>query len=212
MGVDGFLIWRAVKGYLLPRSRRLLVGAATLYRQPLFWLSALLLSLAILAQIQDPPFRQSIRNLSFDHFQRWQPRSNPSHLPLRVVAIDEASLVQVGQWPWPRFLLAEVLDRLFELGAAVVVFNVVFSEVDRTSPSWLLDLWPEYPGLEEMLSGMPDHDTLLARAIARGVTVTGFSLDPVGDGPPRPGPRWYLCNRMVRPAGFCPPIGARWPG
>ncbi len=176
------------KGWLTRISfgfRPFLGGVTGLPRQPLFWFSALFLILAILFQIQDPPFRQSIRNLSFDQFQRWHPRTYPAHLPLRVAAIDAASLKKMGRWPWPRKFIAEILERLFELGAAVVVFDMVFVEPDRTSPKTLFDLWSDPPpGLEQILYKLPDSDDLLSKTFSRGVTVTGFVIDLDGDGPP----------------------------
>ena len=178
-------------------ARQALDGIRGLPRQPLFWISGLLLLIAIAIQIQNPPFRQSIENIAFDRFQRWRPRPYPAHLPLRVVAVDEVSLGVLGQWPWPRHWTAEILDRLFGMGAAVVVFDMVFAEPDRTSPQWLLNLWPDQPGLEKAINGLPDHDLVLAQAISRGTAVTGFSIDPGGSGPPPAGAR----VRFLEPDG-----------
>jgi adenylate cyclase len=53
----------------------------------------------------------------------------PSHLPIVIVGIDEASFAELNmQWPWPRSLHGRLLDRLNEAGAAVVVFDVIFAE------------------------------------------------------------------------------------
>lgn len=43
------------------------------------------------------------------------------------VDIDAGSLQQVGLWPWPRSLHAQILDRLIEMDAAEVVFDIDFS-------------------------------------------------------------------------------------
>ena len=48
-----------------------------------------------------------------------------------VVAIDEASLAAHGQWPWPRALTAELLQRIEALGPAAIGVDVLFSETDR---------------------------------------------------------------------------------
>jgi len=50
-----------------------------------------------------------------------------------IAAIDEKSIQQLGQWPWPRHLQAQFIDRLFEHGAKVVAFDIVWSDVDPTS-------------------------------------------------------------------------------
>ncbi|MBK8084787.1 MAG: EAL domain-containing protein [Devosia sp.] len=46
---------------------------------------------------------------------------------LLFVDIDSSSLARIGVWPWPRDVHAEVLDRLMELGARDVAFDIDFS-------------------------------------------------------------------------------------
>ena len=54
---------------------------------------------------------------------------NKSAFPITVVGIDEASFSELGlQWPWPRRLHAELVDRLAAAGAAIIVFDIVFAE------------------------------------------------------------------------------------
>jgi len=54
---------------------------------------------------------------------------NKSAFPITVVGIDEASFSELGlQWPWPRRLHAELIDRLAAAGAAIIVFDIVFAE------------------------------------------------------------------------------------
>ena len=54
---------------------------------------------------------------------------NKSAFPITVIGIDEASFSELGlQWPWPRSLHAELVDRLADAGAAVIVFDIVFAE------------------------------------------------------------------------------------
>jgi len=45
-----------------------------------------------------------------------------------IVDIDDASLAQVGRWPWSRERFARILDNLFAQGAALVVFDIVFAQ------------------------------------------------------------------------------------
>jgi len=42
------------------------------------------------------------------------------------VNVDDGSVRALGRWPWPRTIEAQVLDRLRELGAQAVVFDVLF--------------------------------------------------------------------------------------
>lgn len=54
---------------------------------------------------------------------------NQSRYPITIVGIDAESFAKLGlQWPWPRDLHAELLDRLRTAGASVVAFDVLFSE------------------------------------------------------------------------------------
>jgi len=50
---------------------------------------------------------------------------------LLIVAIDDNSLQQLGQWPWPRGTHARLLDRLTDARAARVVLDLMVSEPDR---------------------------------------------------------------------------------
>ncbi|MBA1273099.1 adenylate/guanylate cyclase domain-containing protein [Pseudomonas azotifigens] len=126
---------------------------------------------------------QTLRNGLFDQYQRWQPRSAPTGSPsIQIVDIDDASLARLGQWPWPRTRMAELLDRLREAGAAVVVFDVLFAEPDRTSPSRIAT----QPGIPETLSRqlaqLDDHDHQLATALTQQPTVLGFAATAAASG------------------------------
>ena len=57
-----------------------------------------------------------------------------SVLPITIIGVDEASFTQIGQqWPWPRDLHARLVERLAAEGAAVIAFDMIFSE--ETSPA-----------------------------------------------------------------------------
>ncbi len=54
---------------------------------------------------------------------------NQSTFPIMIVGVDEASFAELGlQWPWPRRLHAELIDKLSAAGAAVIAFDIVFAE------------------------------------------------------------------------------------
>jgi adenylate cyclase len=103
---------------------------------------AILLGLAVVAALTglrwvDPYLIRSMRETAFDQFQRITPRDLQS-FPVRVADIDEVSLAAYGQWPWPRTRLAELVEKLHELGASAIVFDILFSEPDRLSPAALM--------------------------------------------------------------------------
>ncbi|POA75320.1 hypothetical protein C1882_28955, partial [Pseudomonas sp. FW305-E2] len=48
-----------------------------------------------------------------------------------LVKIDDAALQAIGRWPWSRAKIAELTNRLAELGAKVVAFDIFFSEKEN---------------------------------------------------------------------------------
>jgi len=48
-----------------------------------------------------------------------------------IVAVDEKSLAAVGRWPWSRRTVAQLVDRLTQLGVRVVALDVFFSEPEN---------------------------------------------------------------------------------
>ena len=70
--------------------------------------------------------------LVFDFYQNVRPRAEAG-APVTIVDVDDASIRTLGQWPWPRSEIGRIVDRLGELGAAAIAFDLVFSEPDRTS-------------------------------------------------------------------------------
>ena len=71
--------------------------------------------------------------LSFDWYQRLHPQSYDQETPVRIVDIDEESLAKIGQWPWPRTTMRDLLAKLNGEGAAAIGFDVLFVEPDRSS-------------------------------------------------------------------------------
>ena len=88
---------------------------------------------AVLLRYVDPFFVRALRLIAFDHFQRLDPEPYDPKLPIRIVDIDEKSLSMIGQWPWPRTTVRDLLLALTSKGAAAVAFDVLFAEPDRTS-------------------------------------------------------------------------------
>src|SRR5688572_8531320 len=102
----------------------------------------IVLGTALTLRIADPPALQELRARAFDGFQALRPRPF-ADAPVRIVAIDDESLRRLGQWPWPRVLVARLVEKLQDAGAAVIAFDVIFAEPDRTSPARLLPLLPK---------------------------------------------------------------------
>ncbi len=139
------------------------------------------LALIIFMRVWDPRPVQLLRDIAFDTYQRVKPRDQSAADSLaRIIDIDEESLRRHGQWPWPRTVVAQMVDKLTEAKVGVVGFDVTFSEPDRLSPARVIRSWPKTPETEQLLARadlLPDNDKELAAAIARGRVVTGFFLD-----------------------------------
>ena len=146
------------------RGRALLVSQA---------LGLVLLLALVAVRAWDPLPAQLVRHEIFDQFQALQPRTERTG-EVVVVDLDEASLNRHGQWPWPRTLLAILVQQLFDMGADVVAFDVLFAEPDRLSPPNIAaGLDGLSPTLRQNLAELPDHDVLFADAIARHAVVLG---------------------------------------
>lgn len=83
---------------------------------------------AIGLRIADPFFLQALRTIAFDTYQRLEPAVYNPDSPVRIVPIDAESLERVGPWPWPRDLMAIMLETLMRQGAAVVAFDISFAD------------------------------------------------------------------------------------
>ena len=51
------------------------------------------------------------------------------------IDIDDAALASIGRWPWPRALLADVVDELHHAGSSVIAFDLLFDEPQQ--PRWV---------------------------------------------------------------------------
>ena len=143
---------------------------------------------ALVLRIWDPSPVARLRAVVFDTYQQISPRQFDPGLPLRVVDIDEESLKRVGQWPWPRTVLAELVKKLSDNGAAAVGFDMVFPEPDRMSPANALRFWPRsdaLAGLRDEVEKLPSNDQVFAEAIGQGAVVLGFIATPQGGSLPQ---------------------------
>ncbi|MDR2626285.1 MAG: adenylate/guanylate cyclase domain-containing protein [Zoogloeaceae bacterium] len=110
-----------------------------------------------------------------------------------IIDIDEPSLAKYGQWPWPRYRIADLVDALQRYRVAAIGIDILFSEADRTSPAEMQSVLKRDRGLDLRFTGLPaslyDHDRLLAESLAQAPVVLGIygrfkSLLPEKDAPP----------------------------
>jgi adenylate cyclase len=160
----------------------------------------------IALRIADPGLLEELRLRTFDHLQTLRPRPYAA-APVLLVEIDDESLERVReQWPWPRWMMAELISRLQQAGASVVAVDILFAEADRSSPAVLLERLPEGALRQELeaylaRSGRLDHDRLLAEAVGSGGVVAGFMAVDQPDAEPRLVPKagFAISGADIRP-------------
>ncbi len=140
------------------------------------WLAGLATLAAVLTfgAVQRPALDR-LSNLVFDSYQRLLPREEAG-APVAVVDIDEASIAALGQWPWPRSILADLVDRLGAAGAATIAFDIVFPEADRTSVALQAEELRRAGAEVSLPPGTLSNDELLAAAIARNSVTLGIAI------------------------------------
>lgn len=107
----------------------------------------------------------------------------PASASTVIVEIDERSLETLGQWPWPRVVMAQLLRKIASMDPSATAIDMVFPEPDRTSPAALESFYRNVFHLDIALSGLPDalrdNDGLFADAVA-GMNVTlALFFDPI---------------------------------
>jgi adenylate cyclase len=141
----------------------------------------------------------------------------PAEHRVTVMELDEASLDKLGQWPWPRDRIAEILRVLFDhYGARVMAFDIVFAEPDRSdAPAIRERLARVPPGGDEALRAelqrlvdQLDRDKVLAATLQGRPIVLGYYF--TGDEGSRTGalPEPWLPADMAAEMGVRPQKGA----
>ena len=124
-------------------------------------------------RLADPRPLAELRARTFDLFQVLWPREQSSR-PVVIVDIDEGSLKEIGQWPWPRTTVADLITKITELGAAGIGFDIIFAEPDRMSPAIAEQ---SFRGIDAdtraKLDSLPSNDAVLADAIKNSRVVVG---------------------------------------
>ena len=124
---------------------------------------------------QDMPVSGALRLAWLDVYQELSPRERRS-APAVIVAIDEASLNRFGQWPWPRTLVAQLIDKLRAASPAAIGVDILFPEPDRLSPERLApSVAATDPQLAARLARLPRHDAVLAASIRAAPVVLGVA-------------------------------------
>ena len=193
-------------------------------RKELFVLYATGLCLTLLVALVSVFPTQAVQRAElalYDLMLAGRAQAPQSQVPV-VVGIDEDSLAAFGQWPWPRYRLALLVEQLQQLGAEVVALDFLMPESDRTDPQVIAS--------ERLRDGMPARTTAhlpgtlaplqaplhdgnsqrLSEALGRGPTVLGYYLDfshpgaPGSAAHPAAAPAGMVVSRSLHGTGHWP--------
>lgn len=107
----------------------------------------------------------------------------PKSKRIVIVDVDDLSLERVGQWPWPRYILADLTKKMLAANPSVIAFDIAFVDPDRTSPSVLQRDMKDRLGLTVTFPGVPaelmDYDEFFGKALQKGRIILGCAMRPV---------------------------------
>mgnify|MGYP001140641169 CR=1 FL=1 len=133
----------------------------------------LLLSYFAWDYYENAPFMDSLGGVIDGAHEEYGPRERQS-FPVTIIEIDEASLKQIGQWPWPRNITADLISATGSYGPLAIALDFYMPEADQTSPSVVAKNLPQ--GNEELayqLSQLPTHEDVLAEALLQTPSILG---------------------------------------
>ena len=102
------------------------------------YLALVLLIVLVFIKISNIDFVKRIENISYDTYQSIFEEES-SFENVIIVDIDEKSIGEIGQFPWRRDIFGNLIEKLSEFEAAVIVFDIFFSEKDKQNPKTILN-------------------------------------------------------------------------
>ena len=136
-----------------------------------YLLITVLLSITIvLAYLYIPKTLESFDNRLRDYMfvlRGEEPHSNN----VVVIDIDDKSLEQIGQWPWSRNVVSQMLVNLTQAEVGLIAFDIVFAEEDRSNPIKILKDFNLTTDKE-----IPDYDYIFAATVAQTPTILGYQF------------------------------------
>ena len=129
-------------------------------RRLVFYSGAVPVLLAAVLALYRPGFYARIDDSVYD-VQLRAVDTKPPAPQIVIVDIDERSLSTIGQWPWPRDVVAQLIDRLRAMGAATVALDIIFAEADRYAT---------------VAAGRVPPDDVLAETLRDGRVILGYGL------------------------------------
>lgn len=135
-------------------------------------MAILTLVVVLLVRYYDPQFVATVRLKYFDQLIASQPHKD---IPVNVVNIDEAALLEHGQFPFPRDFYARIIRDLYKRDAGLVVFGVMMPEADRFGKDDVLAAtMAQYPVV------LPQVGATVSKNVTGPSSVQVIGVDPDG--------------------------------
>ncbi len=125
----------------------------------------------------------SLENWAYDVGVRANHRPLGKDDLITIVDIDDASLEAIGRWPWSRDVMAKLTARLYELGATVIAFDILFSESEENIVSKVIKAAPkdsDYLSKLEKLKESFDFDAAFAKSLKMGDSILAIAFNQEG--------------------------------
>ncbi|MEW6262111.1 MAG: serine/threonine-protein kinase [Thermodesulfobacteriota bacterium] len=100
------------------------------FKKPALWLAVLLSVIFLILAFIRIGFLESLELTTYDLRMRLRAGGPGIKTDIAVVDIDDDSITKLGRWPWPRSLLARMIEKLKEKGTRLIGLNVMLSEAE----------------------------------------------------------------------------------
>jgi len=96
----------------------------------------------------------------------------PVNERLALLTVDERAVSTIGRWPWPRSVMAQLLEQAFNNGARLLAFDIAWPEPSENPADQVLRTLkdaPDFPFSEKLLNlrGRLDQDLALGDSFKR---------------------------------------------
>jgi adenylate cyclase len=162
-----------------PENRETILRRGRKHRPAVLFYGIAFSALLYLLNIFNPGLTDFLNNRIYDLLVKMDRTGDPSPIPV-IIDIDEKSLRQYGQWPWPRHRIATLINKLGELGSLSIGLDMLFAEEDRTSIHVIQRELRRDFGFDLQFRGTPqellNNDQSLADALSRSAAVLGYQF------------------------------------
>jgi len=145
----------------------------------LFFYGGMITLVLAVCAVFPPSFIQYANNKSYDILMQALPDPQKSDIPL-IVGIDDKSLIEYGQWPWPRYIIARLIQKIGSYGAAGIAVDIIFPEPDRTSLSVICSEMSREWGVSfsdtKQINSQMENDQVFKSALLKTPSVLGYQF------------------------------------